>query len=614
MKNRTALLVLLLISGIVYANSLLSGFVWDDRLLVVNKQIFFSHPADAIKIFTSSDAPLAAETPYYRPLNTFTYMVDHYLWGLNPFWYHLENILLHALVTLLFYLLLMNVFEDRRLAFFSALLFAVYPVNSEAVDFISARNTLLCALFCLTSLLFLAKGGLKWSLLSLLAYFLALLSKEPAVVLPFFLLSFGLTAVEEKFKVKKNVLAGFFAITVIYFTIRRLVLGTFTSKSGFGLSLSRLKLISTVYFEHFRLFVFPLHLNAQYVAKSLSFSPLKAAAAALGVLLLLYFSLKKKSPAPVRAGSQWILWGLLPVSNIIKIPSAPVAERYQYTIIMGFVLVLGYVIGKLSRNRSSAAALMGVLTLFLGARTFERNFIWKNDLKLYKSMLRSDPDNEFAHSCLAYFYLENNELGKAASECETAISLNPAKATPRVDLGIVYLRTGDLQNASREFHTALKIAPNSWNVHMNLGLLYMEKNLDGAAEHEFKTAARLNPYFADAHTCLAPLYAARNDLAGAAREFKAALALDPGNAKTRVNLGVIYARMGRLDEAVKEFKTAAAQVPGLPESHLYLGMGYEQEGRLNGAARELRETLKLDPGNAQALEHLNGIESRMEKQ
>ncbi|MDA8087920.1 MAG: tetratricopeptide repeat protein [Nitrospiraceae bacterium] len=612
--NRKALAVIFLVVLAVYGNSLLSGFVWDDDTLIVKKQAFFSHPGNAIALLSSPDIDFSHNeaTPYYRPLNTLTYMLDSHLWGLAPFWYHLENLLLHALAALLFYLLLMEAFGQRRLAFFSSLLFALYPVNAEAVDFISARNTLLCAVFSIASLFFLKKGGgkLKWSLLALLSFFLALMSKEPAVTVPFFLLSLALTTSEDGFKTKKNVLIWYFAITGVYFILRHIFLGAFTSRAGIEISLARLKFITSVYFENFRLMLFPFKLNALYTEAEMSFSLLKAAGALLGVSLLLYFSLagKRHVPEPVRAGAQWIFWGLLPVANIVKIPSAPVAERYQYTIIPGFVLILGYLIAGLQRRKAAAGiTVMAALSLALGARTFERNFVWHDTLSLFSSMVRSDPDSAAAHDYLGEACIKNKQLGEAASQCRTAIALDPGYAGAYVNLGMVYGDEGRSDDALKEFQTSVRVDPGMAEAHLNLGIAYARRNMPDEAAREFETVIRLNPNYTKAYVNLGLVRAGRGDLEGASREFQRALKLDPLYNYARMNLGVAYARLGRLDEAMEQFRLVEKQDPGLVEAHLFLGIGYAKEGRAADAGREFREVLSLDPGNVPARNYLNSM-------
>ena len=626
MKNKKALIFLLLVAGAVYANSLASGFVWDDNGLIVKKQFFFSQPGSAIKIFTSSDAPFGRENPYYRPINTFTYMADHYLWGLHPFWYHLENVLIHALVVMLFYLLLMEVFEDGRLAFIAALLFAVYPVNAETVDFISARNTLLCAVFTIASLLFLAKNK---KILSLSAYSLALLSKEPAVVLPIFLLSMKLTGGpagwDGKFRIKKDALIGFFGITVFYFFIRHLVLGVFTSESGVSFSLVRLKLISEVYFEHFRLMLFPYHLNALYFgghagsgtgeyARVPPFSLFKCAVAVAGVLLLLYISVKKKIPAPMRAGAQWIFWGLLPVSGIVKIPSSPVAERFQYTVIFGFVLILGYLLAGLQKRKALAgAALVSALAFALGARTFTRNFVWHDNVSLYSSMVRSDPGNSLAHCYLGLTYEKQGLLGRAEEECGASQRMDPGYGVADVCLGLVYGKQGRPMEALEAFQRAVKVAPELDDAHMDLAVAYMNENRVADAEREFKTVIWLNPYYTGAHMGLAELYAKENRLPEAEGEFRTVLGQTPDNATAHDGLGLIYAESGNINEAVLEFGKALALDPSLTDARVNLGVAYAKEGRFEYASGEFQEVLKRDPGNARAIEYFQTTEKLLEK-
>lgn len=484
----------MLTSCAAYANSFFSGFVWDDKVLVVQKQAFFSDHANAIRILISPDAPLGVITPYYRPLNTLSYMLDHYLWGLNPFWYHLENVLLHALVSTLFYLLLIKVFEDGKLAFFSALLFALHPVNTESVSWVAARNVLFCGVFSIASLFFLAKGGVRGAVFSFLAYFFALLSKEQAIVLPFFLLSFGLFQAEGKFKIRKTVLAAYFAVTAVYFAIRRLVLGAFVAKHGLSFSLSRFKLIAAVCFEHFRLMLFPYRLNAFYSQKMIFFSSFKGVIVAICLLLLLYFSLNKKSASPVRAGAQWILWGLLPVSNIVKIPSAPVAERYQYMIIFGFVLIIGYFLAWLQKKRALAgAAVVSAFMIAYGVQTFQRNLVWQNDTALYSSMVRSDPGNMLARVNLGVDYENEGRIDEAIQEFRTVLGIDPGHIAARVNLGMAYIRKGRVPDAIMELRTAVRLGPSIPQTHIALGIAYVKDGLLGDAAGQFKTVLNLSP-------------------------------------------------------------------------------------------------------------------------
>ncbi len=606
--GRYAVFALLAVVFIAYWNSLSGSFVWDDHLLIIGKQGFFDHPANALKILSSSDAPLGGQFPYYRPLNTLTYMADHFLWGLHPFWYHLENVLLHALVAVLFYILLMEVFKDERLAFISSVLFALYPVNTEAVDLISARNTILCAVFSLTSLWLLSKGGFKWTMLSLLAYFLALLSKEPAVVLPFFLVSFGFAAREERFKIKWNVIMAFWGITAVYFVLRHLVLGAFISNSSLVFSLSRAKLVLATYFKHFSLFVFPFKLNALYTEKQVSFSLYKGAMAIAGILFLLYVSLSRKMPDSIRAGAHWIFWGVLPVSNIVKIPSAPIADRFQYTILFGFVLILGYLLSKVhNKSAITGTVLVTVLAVVLGTGTFMRNFAWRNDFDLFSSMLRTDPCNTMALNGLGVVYMDQGRFGEASRVLVKAIRLDPDFSKAYLNLGAVYLKCNRLSLAEYEFKKAIALNPDYAFAHMDLGEVYKEQSSDAEAEKEFLSAIRLQPYYADSYLELGKLYLAERRFGESFQELSKAVALNSYSGDAHMYLGLVLGKEGHLHRAVSELKAAVRMSHGYAEAHMNLGMAYMKVGLMGQAAMEFQTALNLRPDYAEARTALESI-------
>ncbi len=581
-QKKFALPVLLFAVLAVYSGSLRSGFVWDDKFLIVQKAAFFRAPGSAIKIISSSDTPFGSKekNPYWRPVNTLSYMLDDRLWGVNPFWYHLENVLLHGLAVALFYLLVDSVFGDGTLAFISALLFAVYPVNVEAVGFISARNNLFCADFVLLSMLFLIRRGKYSWVAALIFYFLALLSKEPAVVLPFFLLSLALIARRERPENKNPrpswaALAGYFAVLGVYFVLRRLVLGVFTSQEGIVLSAERLKFVASVFFENFRLMVYPFKLNAFYTKKYVEgLGALPAVLGAFGAVLLSYLAWRPKGPGPVRAGALWMLWGLLPISNIVAIPSAPVAERYQYLPLFGFLLIIGHLLGPLFRRKAllGRAALAG-LVLTLGGRSFQRDRVWRDDISLFESMVRADPRNADAHCWLGAAYQTGNNLEAAVDELRTAIRLDPDIAEAHVNLGLAYGAMNDSAGEMAEYKTAERLKPDLIEAHLDLGVAYARQNRPDEAIGEFQTAARLAP----------------------------------DNAQAYYNLGLAYAGKGQLYPALEAFSRAAQLAPGNSMAHNNLGVTYEQLGRAGDAVAEFQTALKIDPANTKAMENLERL-------
>ena len=176
------LLILWAIVGLVYANALGNGFVFDDASLVI-KVYSSREPWDFLAILHDPWGNIQG-----RPLRNLTYDLDYSLGGLNPRIYHLFNIVFHALNTALVYQLARRLLRGGWPAFVTAILFAVHPIQTEAVTNISGRKDLLATLFYLlafsafTRYCALPRAGSL--VLTLLPFLLGLMSKESAVTFP----------------------------------------------------------------------------------------------------------------------------------------------------------------------------------------------------------------------------------------------------------------------------------------------------------------------------------------------------------------------------------------------------------------------------------------------
>ena len=127
-NTRLAIILIVLITALAYANSLKNSFVWDDIWTVVNNDSIKSwnnFPALFSKSYLTSFGEIS-----YRPVCTFSYFIDYFIWKLNPFGYHLTNLLLHILNAILLYFLINLIIADKNLSLLASLLFALHPVNS----------------------------------------------------------------------------------------------------------------------------------------------------------------------------------------------------------------------------------------------------------------------------------------------------------------------------------------------------------------------------------------------------------------------------------------------------------------------------------------------------
>ena len=144
-----------LISFLAYLNTLNHQFVFDDFRIITNNPYikdwkYFS------ALFNRDYFKISGELSY-RPLVTLSYFIDYSIWHLNPFGFHLTNLLIHSLNTFIVYLLIFKITRRFNLTGISCLFFGIHPILTETVNSVGFREDLLCATFFLLTLLFYAK-------------------------------------------------------------------------------------------------------------------------------------------------------------------------------------------------------------------------------------------------------------------------------------------------------------------------------------------------------------------------------------------------------------------------------------------------------------------------
>jgi hypothetical protein len=233
-----------LIAFLTYAPMLRYYFTATDSLTLIDTSRIHSLKG-ATKLFTQplmAGTEFANGTLYYRPISSLSYSLDYYMWGLNPFGYHLTDLALHITVSALVLVAMLSLTGARKaISWLSAVIFATHPILVETVPAIARRQDVIAALFLLLSLVFFLNHvstparQRKWSLASsVLAYAFALGAKEIAILLPLiicgYLLFFAFMGGDEhkSFRVGTfqcmKICFPYFAVTVIYIVWRAYVL------------------------------------------------------------------------------------------------------------------------------------------------------------------------------------------------------------------------------------------------------------------------------------------------------------------------------------------------------------------------------------------------------
>jgi len=541
--TRIQAVFIVLLSLLLYVNTLPNGFVYDDWGLIAGNawitsfksipEIFFSHHGGFIP---------GQEGNYYRPLINLIYLLTFKAFGLEPWGFHLVNIIFHAAAALFVFLIARGLVNNSNVPFMAGLLFAAHPVHTEAVAWPSALSELSFSLFFLLSFYFYIKGRekgpVKYCAASLAAFFLSMLSKESALSIPLLLFAYDFSFNGSPFK-RKNIFRylPYLVVMGVYFLLRLNVIPSFIAgDSGFGPG-DLLINFFPLFKSYCAKLVFPLDLNLFYGAKPIE--GLSSPAWTVSVFVFLAFILAgfflfKRAGRAAFFSLFLFLIPLLPAFYIKGISGGAVfAERYLYLPSFGFVLLVSIGIDRLKamKNATAAGAVFLTLLCAYSALAFDRNRTWKDEFTIWADTVEKSPDI----------------------------------AIPHMFLGDALLERGETGDAIRHYARALELEPDSATAHNNLGYALTLKNFYDEAIAHFEAALRIDPRSAEALNNLGLAYKNKGDLDKAIESFRAALALRPDVAGLHENLANTYLLKGLPDLAQEEFRKAESLKSTLPD-------------------------------------------------
>jgi len=372
---------------------------------------------------------------YYRPLLEFTYYLDNRLWGMEPGIMHLENILLHVANSLLVYLLSRRIFagydnESRVFPLLAALLFALHPVNVEAVVWIAGRSDPLLSLFVLSALYY----WLKWleepywrdMAVALLLFAAALLTKETALAFGVVASLFALTwpgSATRRQRITAVVLLASAGVLLLFSAV---AVRSGTSALSRFISVSEMQLLQGTWQVlialgfYVRKLIVPLPLNSAITSVHPIYGLLGVAL--FPVLLLMYRRIRLSGVFFISA-----VFLILPAILVAVKPIAwtPFAERYLYLPTAFFVLGLLGIVETWKRKYSGALLIVVVLILCgAGLASFRRTLIWKDPLSFLQDAVAKSPDFGSLYYSLGGVLMQNGKIDQAATAFATADRLN----------------------------------------------------------------------------------------------------------------------------------------------------------------------------------------------
>ena len=499
-------LVLVGLVLLVHARALSFGFTGtDDTLQVVDDAAFLADVRNAPKAFARGLFAVGGAEGYYRPIVTLSNMLDAQWAGPKPFPYHLTNVGLHVLTTVLLFRIGRRLGFARGVCLMAVAVFAVHPSNAEAASWLPARGDDLLGLwFAAATLAWLRfrEGGGGRALATFLGLLLvAVFTKENAVVLPAVYVLYGLLVDEDRTWLRdRRLWIGWALVLLVWFVAWRAVMAE-VLRNAPGLRAAFFNLPVLVLCLGRALD--PFHPAVLATAADTSYVP--------GLLAL----------AGVAAGAWWLhgrrrgllLWGVAAFLLLLA-PALPVAdflmlEHRLYAPWLGLVVAALALLqaaadsGERARRIVQGAAVVVVAGLAL--LSFDYASAFRDPETFTAQAARSSPRSSLARLSRGVVLQTAGKLSEAEAEYEEALRLNPKQLRANANLGAIRHQQGQLAEAERLFRRELELNPRDDLAGYNLAACVVRQGRLAEARRLLEEAVRINPANARAQSALTQL-------------------------------------------------------------------------------------------------------------
>ena len=657
-----------------------NGYVWDDMFYIVNNE-------DLREVSSKNFKTLISD--YYlgnwHPLTMLTYYIEYSLVRDTAWVYHLDNTIIHIINSILVFKLVEKLSKNFLIGAVTAVLFAIHPLHVESVVWAAERKDVLYTLFLLLSFLqylkytaivrvstydssqlvredkdndilgIITNWKNKHLWYSLALFILSCLSKGMAVILPvvFLLTDYFLLN-------RKNIIK--IGLEKAPFFIVSLLTGIISIKAQSDAGANATKVISDAYSFSERFFminygvlyywikmVLPTNLIAfyPYPQKPNGAIPSIYFSAFAGVLALAIaiFWLGRKNKL-VWWGGLYFLIVIFPVSQVLPVGSALMADRYFYVSSIGPLLILGVFANYLYQKAATNKVMPGigaVLLLALTFLSFSQSSKWKDTLTLFTPIYEKHPtdpmvtsnmgwywfgkkDNEKAkfyfeethktsfktadvHTALGQIYFDEKKYNLTVENFEAALKIKPKEMQNlHWMLGAAYYYTGQYNAAIEESQFALDKSDNKNQFAQNImGLCLAKQGKEAEAQKRYETAMKLDAKFADPYINISTIQNHAGNHQAEIISLEKAIKIDPKASVAYKNLGVAYKSMGDWQNAVKSWERGIKADPKDGSFDYNIGLEYGQHGNIPNGIKAMQSAVTKKDQNAITFLNQRGI-------
>jgi hypothetical protein len=507
LTNAKALTWIIIIGFIVYANILFNGFVWDDGGQLINNAAVQN--GQYLYYFTHTIGP------YYKPLMFFVYVSIHQFFYLNPFVYHLFQLILHIINSIFIFLLFRQFSKRVGISFILALLFLIHPINEEAVAYIADYQDVLFTFFGLAAILVTSRGLFsKYSnIVSAILLLCSLLSKETGILFVIICIIYTFIFRKESL-IKKGIY--FVGALIVYLLIRVSLVG-FIHPLSFSVlppntiltaSFSeRLVTIPKIITYYITTIFYPNNLAVQYwyvISPTLSnfVLPLLFVCFIFGIFIFIGNYITRKQNILLKQYWFFFIWFTIGLGLHVQIIPLDVtaADRWFY---FPFIGLLGMILSLLpfihikALNKKDNLVIFIIFVVFvvLSTVTIIRNSNWYNGVTLFgHDIVYAGADNV---ADIQYNYgtalMEENHYKDAIIHLQKASQLSPESYEIWQNLGLSYIYVHKYDQARGAYEKVISLNNNLDEAHRAILYTLIKQNHYKEAENMAKRYIKMYP-------------------------------------------------------------------------------------------------------------------------
>ncbi len=578
-KNRLIIHILLTVIVLAaYGQVYQFGFVNIDDSLYVTEN---SRVQSGITWKSFSWAFLTTYAEFWHPLTWLSLMLDHQLFGLNAGGYHVTNLILHILSTLMLFWLFDRMTKEVWKSAFVAALFAIHPLHVESVAWIGERKDILSAFFWMMTLClyvyYTEKPVIRRYLPVLFSFMLALMSKPMVVTLPLIMILLDFWPLKRcasgkdllLWQVKEKI--PFFILSAMFSLLAFLAQQNQTVKN-FSL-ISRLANAPVSFVAYLFKTFWPFHLTIFYpFPQQVPLSQVFGAVLLIILISIGVMMMSRKWPY-LFVGWFWYCITILPVVGIIQIGKHAMADRYTYLPLIGIGVMLAWGAPALFTKGDKYSKILfsaGIVFIVLWTLLTEKQCgYWENSKKLFSHALSVTENNYLAHNNLGLAFFAEGKTREAIDQYNQSLSIKP-------------------------------MMPDHFFVYNNRGLAYSRLGLHQKALEDLGRAIELKPDYADAYGNRGVVYSNLENHQLAFEDFNKAIALNPDDPDLYNNRGVASVKLGFYQRAIDDFSKAIERSPGNLDAIYKRSVVYLEQGNRDLGCRDARKACEL--GNCAILE------------